>query len=177
MNKQMKQLKFTALVEKINDNLPSFVSVSNVEDVSPLNLFFSNQSDNDYLKIILSKVQFELLDWYFLIQEGNGKTNFEDLSTKTSSTKELVTILTESNRSETTLKLIFWALFGLAVDKTDYEEKASLIADFAHVVGIDEKTILDLTQVIKVILGEKEEFEFQTDEVREVFEEVLTVFN
>ncbi|MGH4139484.1 hypothetical protein [Clostridium sp.] len=138
--------------------------------VGPLNLIFDYLIANDYLKIILSKADFYLAEWYTKYETSN----LNDLRTKIDATKDLIRLCRQNDKREETLKFIFWSLFALSVDKNSYEEKVSLIADFAHMIEIDEKTIRDIAKVIKVIFGEEEEeFKFETDEIPIEFGEVL----
>lgn len=184
MNRQMKQVKFEILVDDINNELSQdpitqevaiYLSDIEMDGVGPLNLIFDNANDNDYLKIILSKAKIYLKDWY--LKEHN-KANINDINTKIVMAKELIRMCREPRNRDNALKFIFWSLFAVSVDKSSYEEKISLIADFAHMIDIDEKTILDITQVIKVIFGEEiEETEFQTDEIPREFKRVLKLFD
>lgn len=71
---------------------------------------------------------------------------------------------------------IFWALLILAVDKTDYEEKLSLICDFAKILHISDEKMLDIVQVIKYIFREETNPEFVSERVPEIFEDVLKMY-
>ncbi|MFL0250948.1 hypothetical protein ACJDT4_10990 [Clostridium neuense] len=167
---KMKQAKFFVLVEDIDASMP-YVSynISEAERVaSPLNLIFYNDKDNGYIEAILLKARFNLPNWY-----GRYKTSdFKDVNERMSAAKDLTQML--RNDHYEAIRFIFWALFAVAVDKRNYDEKVSLIADFAYMIKIDEKSIADIIMVVKVALGEdKEQLKFQTKDVKNFFMDFL----
>lgn len=167
---KMKQAKFFILVEDIDASMP-YVSynISEVEKVaSPLNLIFYNERDNAYIEAILLRARFNLPSWY-----GRYKTSdFKDANQRMSAAKDLTQML--RNDHYEAIRFIFWALFAVAVDKRNYDEKVSLIADFAYMIKIDEKSIADIIMVIKVALGEdKEQLKFQTKDAKNFFMDFL----
>lgn len=168
---KMKQAKFSILVDDIDTSMPYVsynVSEAERSEANPLNLIFYNESDNDYLKTILSKARFNLPSWYSKYRT----TKFNDLNIKISVTKDLIQML--RNDHYEAIRFIFWALLAVAVDRRNYDEKLSLIADFAYMIKIDEKSIVDIIMVIRVVLGEeKEQLKFQTKEVKDFFMDFL----
>lgn len=168
MNEQLKLLKFKVLVENISQKLSRTTWTDRRDKLGPLHLIFDNNNANDYLKLILSESIFISFDSWSLN---------ELIRKKTSIINELVNNWTQPYKRHCVLVFIFWSLFGLAVDKNDYEEKASTIADFAYMLKISGETIRDIIKVIKVILDDEEwTFEFETDEVPNIFEDVLVMF-
>lgn len=194
MNKEMKKIKFSVLIEDIKKNsgrrtgeglylnmlglspmnrMHYSINTSTVTRVGPLSLIFDNKNSNDYLKEILSEVKFTSLNW----SDEYSKTEFNDVSKKIVATKDLIEELIIPDRENELIEFIFWSLFALSVDKTNYEEKVSLISDFTHVLGISEEILKDIILVIRVIFGEEDKgFKFSTDKIPDVFSEVLKLF-
>lgn len=66
----------------------------------------------------------------------------------------------------------------LTVDKTDEEEKLSLICDFSRMLKISDEEMMDILQVIKVIYHEQQEgFDFKTERVPYIFSRILNLYN
>ena len=76
-------------------------------------------------------------------------TKLKDFSTKMKATKELIRELL--NHPMTSVTYIFWALFILTVDHTDYEQHLSEICNLADMIGVHEIIIYDLMDIINVI--------------------------
>ena len=178
----MKQLKVDVLIEDIDKQLTVYYMSIGLLGVplmvlnrsrNPLLLIFDNQKSNGYRKSILEKASIRLPECF-----KYGENDLRDMKIRIKATKEFVgEYCKRENRAEA-LKFIFWSLLALAVDRTDYNEKIALIADFAQLLKIDEETLRDIIQVIKVVCGDEEEnFEFQTDDVRIIFSGVLSLFS
>lgn len=71
---------------------------------------------------------------------------------------------------------IFWSLFVLAVDKTDFEEKLSMICDFAKMLQISDEEVMDIVMVIKYIFREETSPKFVSEDIPEIFGEVLKMY-
>lgn len=168
---KMRQIKFSVLVEDMDASMP-YVSYDISEKeraiTSPLNLIFYNERDNGYVEIILLKARFNLPNWY----SKHRTERFDELEIRISAAKDLIEML--RNDHYEAIRFVFWALFAVAVNKENYEEKVSLISDFAYMIKINEKSILDIIMVIKVALGEgKEQLKFETKEVKSFFMDFL----
>lgn len=177
----MKQLKVDVLIEDIDKQLTVYYMSIGLLGVplmvlnrsrNPLLLIFDNQKSNGYRKSILEKASIRLPECF-----KYGENDLRDMKIRIKAIKEFVgEYCKRENRAEA-LKFIFWSLLALAVDRTDYNEKIALIADFAQLLKIDEETLRDIIRVIKVICGEVEAcFKLQTSEVRTVFAGVLSLF-
>lgn len=168
---KIKQVKFSILVDDVDSSMPYVaydISEIEISEANPLNLIFYNEKHNCYLETILSKARFNLPNWY----SKHRTTRFTDLNIKISVAKDLVQML--RNDYYEAIRFMFWSLFAVAVDKANYDEKVSLIADFAYMIEIDEKSIEDIIMVIKVVLDEeKEQLKFQTKEVKNFFMDFL----
>lgn len=76
-------------------------------------------------------------------------SKLKDHDTKMKATRELITNLID--HPSTGVAYIFWALFVLTVDHTDYEQHLSEICNLADLIGIHEIVILDLMDIINAI--------------------------
>lgn len=180
--KSMKQVKFDLLIEDIEKELKAlnernFLFMSDVYHSCswPFLLIFDKENGNDYRSSVLEKATLLLrIDISYSYEEDC----FRDIKTKIKATKDFIRECCKPLNKSAALIFIFWSLLAAMVDKTDYKEKVALIADFSQLLKIDEKTLCDIIQVIKVICGDEEKnFEFQTNEVREVFAGVLSIFS
>ena len=174
--KSMKQVKFDLLIEDIEKGLELYLNEINFVYMSgnscswPFLLIFDIENGNDYRSSVLDKATLLLHGSIDDYDEGC----FRDIKTKIKATKDFIRECCKPLNKRAALIFIFWSLLAATVDKTDYNEKVALIADFSHLLKIDEKTLCDIIQVIKVICGDEEKnFEFQTKEALEVFAGVV----
>lgn len=183
MRQDMKIVKFTMVVEDINEKisekynyfkrtLASKLKVGSFREyIEPLDLVFERERLNEYAKIIFE-------DRYLVEAAGFSKCdileNVDDPSIRLKAIKELISALRGEWMLEEAIIFIFWCLFVITIDTTDYEEKVSLVADIAYMIEIEDVILKDITHVIKLILGtDILEINIETDEVYNAFSEVI----
>ena len=98
----------------------------------------------------------------------------EEFKGKVESLKELVRFLDLriGDNYKCSVVFIFWSLLLASLDKSDYEEKISIISDLAYLLGLDEEALIDIIEVIKIIFREE-----KTEYHRFFKRENLLIFN
>lgn len=183
-----KHVKFEMLIEEIEAKLPEefgersgFMAAAAMARGfsmecwgNPLLLIFEKGTANPYRRTILEKAKIQIKGFHYSESVlEDPKKKIEATKKFIESTKEIAEYFKLGDAGNPSLKFIFWALFAMAVDKSDYDEKAAVVADFAYMLKVDEKILQDVIGMIKVLCGEeKSNFEFKTDEVRDVFDEL-----
>lgn len=178
MSNDMKIVKFETLIKDVNEAIKGYDMMSWMRGrgrSTSLLLIYDYDQLNDYGKVIIEQSSSDLTSW------NNKYPSFDSLKeskTKIDAAKELVNdCRTEENKKEA-YKFIFWSMMVLTVDKTDKEEKLSLICDFSRMLKISDEEIMDILQVIKVIYHEEEEgFAFKSNTVPSYFSKVLNLYN
>ena len=122
---------------------------------SSLGLIYDYNELNDYGKVIVkhsSPNNFYVLLW----SEKHKDINcFIDFKYKLNVAREFVKLCKEKGNTDEGYKFIFWAMFILAVDKKDAEEKLSLICDFAYMLNISNDELMYIFMVLKSIIYKK----------------------
>lgn len=97
-------------------------------------------------------------------------------SIKMRATKELIDELQMNPHAGVTF--IFWALMVLTADHRDYCQHLSEICNMADLIGMSDKTILDIMDVINIVYGrvEPEKVELRSEIARYVFENVVRMY-
>ena len=202
MDDNMRIIKFETIIDKIQHNLddwsiivtrvcgsPSFVNLSMRKFNIVLGLIYNYNELNDYGKVIMKHSRTYLTDntpvseiWR---EKDKNKGCFSDFKEKLNAAKEFIKLCSKKNENIIeSYKFIFWAMFILAVDKKDAEEKLSLICDFARLLNISDNEIMYIFMVIKSVINQKNyEQEFLkegklskvNDNVRNIFSRVLSL--
>lgn len=182
MSSDMRMLKFEKLIEATNDEIKDGYgywrdekepAIKGCKNPSLL-LIYDYEQLNDFAKVIIEQSSLHLPDWNNKYSEIES---FKDIKTKINAAKELVRCCTIDEYTSA-YRFIFWAMLVLTVDKTDQEEKFSLICDFSRMLNISDEEMMDILQVIKVIYHEQQEgFDFKTERVPYIFSEVMRVHN
>lgn len=171
-----KHIKFEVLIEEIESKLPSeFGDIRGIwgsgllSDCygNPLLLVFDKDTAKPYRRTILEKAKFKIEGLYYLDNDlQDGKRKIEE-------TKKFIGLRGFQGAS---LKFIFWALFAMAVDKSDYDEKVAAIADFACMLKINEEILEDIIQVINAIFENKtRNIRFHDEQVALLFAEAVGI--
>jgi len=152
MSKDMRILKFEMFVgDLVEDIKPQYIDrfvrivfTPLMERRSSILLtIYDYDQVNDYAKIIIDQtryLEYFLEDWKY-IKEPRA---FKDCVTRFEAAKILVNSLRKNKRLS--YDFIFWAMMILTVDKTNYEEKLSLICDFSRILKIFDEEIEDILQ-------------------------------
>ena len=171
----MRIAKFETLVEDINRTIerPSpfnklLAAMYNngavaKKETTPLHMIFEPESLNDFAKIICDKAWINLCvdPW----KEKYGTKSLVDSKIKIDAAKDFVKYCRESDMCAA-YEFIFWSLFILTVQKDGYDDKLSLICDFAHMLRISDDELMDISYTIKCIYNEVEtEYEFKSGPV------------
>ena len=199
MNDNMRIIKFQTIIDKIENNLRSIsfyaqricyssLSYVNFERFNViLELIYDYNELNDYGKVIMKHSRSYLKDNNFIAKIWREKDNigyFSDFKEKLDATEEFIKLCKEKGNTDEGYTFIFWAMFILAVDKKDAEEKLSLICDFARMLNISDNELMYIFMVIKsVIIQKNYEQEFLkegkldkvNDNVRNIFSRVLSI--
>ena len=173
-----KDVKFEVLIGEIGEKLSKqHVGIFGamllaVHQRNPLFLIYEYGNANAYRQAILKEAKIELPEWFKYTENDMG-----DIKIKMRAMREFIEEFRKEENREESWKFIFWSLFAMAVDKSDYDEKAAVVADFACMLKIDENTLQDIISVIKVVCGEENSnVEFKTDEIRNAFANVVLLF-
>ena len=190
MSNDMRIVKFETFVKDVNEAanrstgmfastllFSSMVLLNKTKECNnpSLLLIYDYEKLNDYGKVIMEQSSQYLIEWE---KKYSTIESLKDTKTKIYAAKELIKYCrTEVERKES-YKFIFWAMMVLTVDKTDHEEKLSLICDFAKMLKITDEEMLDILQVIKVLYHEEENgFKFKSQTVPSYFSRVLSLYN
>lgn len=148
----------------ISNGVNYFKGINTVK--SPLRLFIDSKKTNEYSKVILNNAKFKLDEW----AEYTSGRSLMDLKENILMTKKLIEILRNPTNKRESLNFIFWLLFISTVDNADYDEKISTIADLSYMIGLSDEVIKDLTNVVKVVLGDEDsKVKITTEEVYQNF--------
>lgn len=190
----MRIAKFETLVEDINKAIEgpllfgfgascSPYGVVAKKETSPLYMIFEPESLNDFAKIICDKAKIKLKGagssghmnpW----KEKYGTKRLVDSKIKIDAAKDFVKYCRERNNRSEAFKFIFWSLFILTVQKDGYDDKLSLICDFAHMLRISDDELIDISYTIKCIYNEVEtEYVFKSETVPAVLGNLFNWFN
>lgn len=176
MSNDMRIVKFETLIRDINEatkTIYGFIFRATYSNLSLL-LIYDYEKINDYAKVIVKQSNLDLRDWNMKYSSFDC---FIDSKIKIEAAKELVRYCRSDVNRKEAYKFIFWAMMVLTVDKTDAEEKLSLICDFARMLQISDDEMIDIVQVIKVLYHEEsEEFEFKSEIVSVYFSRVLNLY-
>lgn len=189
----MKTLKFETMIKEVSNNLGScsVVNSSGIFSRMPISLCLATKSNamlslifqynkmSDYAKIVIShSVCSEISDgtWAARYRE-NDYDYFIDHKNRLNAAKSFISSYS-SGESRVKYEFVFWNLMVLAVDKTDFEEKMSLICDFARMLKVTDDEVEDIIQVIKIIFREinAEESTFKTDNIPDMFGKVINMY-
>jgi len=174
------QLKFRLLVSEVEKrmsyklDMPIGKDIEELDfsDTSPLRLVFPEYVHNPYIKFLVSKVSTVLpqknkvAETWFAKCEGSG--TFLNMQKR----MELAGIYLQmhSFKRGSFYSFLFWGMVGIVVNnKDEFDDKLSLLVDFAHVFAMSEEEILDISQVAKAFYGEYNKgFKFKTAEIEGV---------
>ncbi len=187
MSNDMRIVKFETLIKDLNkaanrtvlsaigSAFRASIWQSKICSNPSLLLIYDYDQLNDYAKVIIEQSSLYLTDWD---NKYSAFDSFKDSKTKIDAAKELVRYCRIEERRKEAYKFIFWAMLVLTVDKTDKEEKLSLICDFSRMLKISDEEMMDILQVIKVLYHEeKEGFEFKSQTVPSYFSRALNLYN
>lgn len=183
MSNEMRLVKFELLIRDIHNAIDGYNfggDYKRCENESMM-LIYDYEKLNEYGKIILENSKVPLFEYSRYLWTGDYSVeNLKDSKIKIKATKELIRLCTENcnKNRKNAYNFIFWAMMVLTVDKTDKEEKLSLICDFARMLKISDEEMIDIVQVIKVLYHEEqEEFEFKSQTVPSYFSKVFNLYN
>lgn len=195
MSNDMRTVKFETLINDVNEALDTkpfmagFIGVAamfgrrQATTNTSLAMVFDYDKLNDYGKVIIECSRLYIRSSSNEYQDVWGEkypdiSAFKDDKYKIEAAKTLVNYCkNEQNRKEA-YKFVFWSMMVLTVDKTDAEERLSLICDFARMLKITDDEMEDMLMVIKVLYHEEESgFEFKTESVPNIFSRVLCLYN
>lgn len=158
MVNEVKKMKVENLVREINNIHLKYQSKSCL-----LRLVFDYDKLNDYGKIIVSDAVFQL-------PNSSGYKLGYDITTLENKPEALInrkTLVKDwinycrgqqgiPDHMEEAFYFILFALLVVSVDKTDKEEKLSIICDFARMFLITDDEIKDMVEIIKILLGKND---------------------
>lgn len=163
--KDMKVLKFEALVEEIWKHLPLIDVLDNdfYESFGEfryfLGVFFYKDIDINRFEVIVTQYDEQVnsleehLDWLKQDNQLEIAKLLKNLLNKKEDTSVWACVF------------IFWALMLLSVNKTNETERLSLICDLARILKVTDDEVMDIVQVIKVIYQETETPVFRSEAV------------
>lgn len=197
MNNEMKVIKFEHLISNINESLQRdttpgtvsylltnrFIKRESKKIRKILTLIYDYDKLNRFGKIILNRAEVEA-SYHILgtdsdIWEDTYSTaSFKDNRMKVEAAKQFFAWFKESNSQEVGYQLLFWALLVLTVDKTDADEKLSLICDFARILNVTDDEMEDIVNVIKVVYQEVDtELTFKSENIPEIFHRTIGIYD
>ncbi len=186
----MKKIKFETLIADINiaiirSNAFHFSIITennNLYKVKPfqdtsLSVIFDYDKLNDYGKIIMENSKLWLTYENSQLWKYTNIEEFKNQKFCTDKAKELVEYCRIDENKQEGYKLIFWSLMVLTVDKTDVEEKLSLICDFVKMLNITDAELEDIIHVIKIVYNEVEkEYQFKTETIPNTFGKLFNLY-
>lgn len=179
MDNEMRLIKFEGLIDNLDDKILGSGFFSSMGrglrnfnglkcDNTTMLLIYDYDKLNEYGKIILDKSSVSKGTNY-----GNYKIeDLKDMKTRIKASKDLIEYF-KNDRYGEKYKFIFWALMVLTVDKTDKEEKLTLICDFARMLDISDDGVVDIVYIIKNIYKEDTDYKFKTTIPDDIFSRVL----
>lgn len=143
-------------------------------ELSPIELIYDFNKINDFAKVIIYKTNINLLedDSELFNTWGNryDRESLKDEAKKINATRDFIKLCKGSKNEKSKYKFIFWSLMVLTVDKTDAEEKLSLICDFAKMLDIKDDEMRDIVNVIKYVYDRgNDKYRPKTVKVSEIF--------
>lgn len=172
-------LKFRIMVKEVEkrisyklDSSLNKATSDNVDysDISPLRLIFPEYVDNQYIKIMISKIS-SIFPNNNIDKWATSCTNSSMfLSNQKRTELADIYIQLHSFKRGNFKAFIFWSMIGVIVDNNQKDEKLSLVIDFARIFGMSEGEILDLSQVARAFFGEQDNsFKFVSNDVESIF--------
>lgn len=162
---------------------PRLIFEESILNKSLLLVFEKYDKINKYAQIIMQNTKVYASDW-------NSKydvKSLEDCTTRLNAAKEFIKYCNDKRLSAQNslinyndeYRFIFWSLMILAVDKTDFEEKLSLICDFARLLKITDEEVEDIVQVIRIVFREldADDANFKTEIIQKIFKKVIKIYN
>lgn len=153
LNNEYKTIPDDVILKK--KNYPDLKSIELDIDApinKPLLLVYDYDKLNTYAKTILLKSHSQVLVGSFAWHEPS--VDFSQRDSKCNYAKIFVDNSRNGLNSRNNLIYIFWLLFILAVDKTDYGRKLTLICDYAKLMRVSDNSVISLVELIKFIFHE-----------------------
>ena len=145
-------------------------------------MIFEPENLNGFAKVICDKAII-----YLQVAGSDGFTDpwkekyrtesFVDSKNRIDAAKDFVKYCRESNNRSEAYKFIFWALMILTVQRDDYDEKLSLICDFARMLRLTDDELMDISYTIKYIYNEVEkEYVFKSETIPAVLGKLFNLY-
>lgn len=196
MNNEMKVIKFEHLISNINESLlgPLPVAMSmmvrgreEMKIKKILTLIYDYDKLNRFGKVILNRAKAEVPGGVFAVysdisfqdwERTYSTASFKDNRMKVEAAKQFFACFKESNSQKVGYQVLFWALLVLTVDKTDADEKLSLICDFARILKITDEEMEDIVNVIKIVYQEADtEITFKSENIPIIFHRTIGIYD
>lgn len=170
MSNEMRILKYENLINDVNNVLKN----------EKIFLEFGGQYENIYYGLAMVFDYDKLNEYGRLIIERSSlmyittssKDYHKDNKFKIEAAKAFVEYCKDKENRVEAYEFVFWAMMVLTVDKTDAEERLSLICDFARMLRITDDEMEDMLMIIKAIYHGIVA-ECKTETVSRIFSEVL----
>ena len=172
------KLKFKLMITEIEKrisyklDIPINKDAQDVDysDISPLRMIFPEYIGNQYVKFLVSKVSTVFPQKATEVWAGKCESSNTFLNMQKRMELAGLYVQMHSLRRGNFYSFIFWGMIGVVANKEDFDNRLSLVVDFARVFGMSEEEILDISQVVKAFFGEHDpSFKFKTEEMENVF--------
>lgn len=138
----MKLMKFETMIGELAEKF----AVNNgytIQYLNPFNDLYGNEWKNEYAKIIVENV-------YKIITVHDEYIDCRDLTMlmKTRDREDFYV-----NGADVQFQIVFFGLMILAIDNDSYNEKLSILTDFAYMSGFSEDMMNDWVAAVKAVLS------------------------
>lgn len=140
-SKEMKLIKFKTIIGDAASKISASGLGMSRYSCNPLKLLFGGDIKDEYAIIAINH-SFDNL-WI-----DSDDVKFNDI-------ESLISICKQSKRTLISDHIIFFGLIVISIDCDAYDEKLSILTDFAYIIGFDEKRMNDFVNTVKSILCAK----------------------
>lgn len=138
-SKEMKLVKFETLISDLAKKMNRMNCFYKYQ-FNPLELLFGENVKDEYAKIAMKSSFDNLRLYYSLICNDINR---------------LIEICNDPQKSIVCNHIIFFGLIVVSIDCDAYDEKLSILTDFAYIIGFDEDMMSDWIYAVKSILSAK----------------------
>lgn len=163
MVNEIKKSKIESLVVELNKLHEARTGIGRnyLYETELLRLVFNYEELNEYGKIIIEKAKFESPSSHNLRSNIKLDDSFEKTHKRRVLIEEWVNYCNGTNvyteRRKEKFYFILFSLMVVSVDKTNKEEKLSIICDFARMLKVTDEEIKDIVEILKIILDKNED--------------------
>lgn len=144
---EMKLVKFKTIISELWKNFPAYYKGTE----SPISILFGSEWKDEFSEIIVNNT----------FNDNIEQNCYDFIYRKYDDIESLIEISLYANKnngfdgSNLGEQTVFFCLMALAIDADSYNERLSILTDFAYLVGFDEDMMSDWICAVKSVLSAK----------------------